>query len=162
MDTPGRRWPARRDTTSQHGPCRPQTIDCCACWSTSSSIPRHCSMGACSGGASLSPRTGIMSYARVAGHAAYRGGCVPRRRVEALRAPPGVAESPRPLEASPTEEVRAAPSPVNPLLVMTAPSAASRAPTTRRNRTHTIVQATAAPAEQPAADRHGVAHSLPE
>jgi DDE superfamily endonuclease len=61
-------------------------------------------------------------------------GDAPCRSAEALRARLGVGESSGPLEASPAEEVRAAPSPVAPLFVTTAPSDPSRAPTTRLNR----------------------------
>ena len=61
-------------------------------------------------------------------------GDAPCRSVAALRARLRVEESSGPLEVSPTEEVRAAPSPMAPLFVMTAPSDPSRAPTTRLNR----------------------------
>jgi hypothetical protein len=66
-------------------------------------------------------------------------GDAPCRSVAALHARLGVEESSGPLEASPAEEVQAAPSPVAPLFVMTAPSDPSRAPTTRLNRKLTIV-----------------------
>jgi Helix-turn-helix of DDE superfamily endonuclease len=61
-------------------------------------------------------------------------GDAPCRSMEALGARLGVEESSRPLEVSPAEETQAAPSPVAPLFVMTAPSDPSRAPTTRLNR----------------------------
>jgi Helix-turn-helix of DDE superfamily endonuclease len=65
-------------------------------------------------------------------------GDAPSRRVEALHACLGVEGPSLPRDTPPAEEVRAAPPPVAPLFVMTAPSDLSRAPTTRRNRKRVI------------------------
>jgi Helix-turn-helix of DDE superfamily endonuclease len=58
-------------------------------------------------------------------------GDAPSRGVEALHARLAVEGPSRPLDTPPAAEVRAAPPPVTPLFVMTAPSAPSRAPTMR-------------------------------
>jgi hypothetical protein len=60
-------------------------------------------------------------------------GDAPSRSVEALSQQLGVEVPPLPLEASPAEELRAAPPPVAPLFVMTVPSDPSRALRTRLN-----------------------------
>jgi hypothetical protein len=61
-------------------------------------------------------------------------GDAPCRRVAALGARLGLDGPSLPLEAAPTDEGRTAPPPAAPLFVMMAPSAPSRAPTTRLNR----------------------------
>jgi Helix-turn-helix of DDE superfamily endonuclease len=65
-------------------------------------------------------------------------GDAPSRSMEALSQHLGVAAPPLPREASPAEELRAAPPPVAPLFVMTVPSDPCHAPTTRLNRKRTI------------------------
>jgi Helix-turn-helix of DDE superfamily endonuclease len=65
-------------------------------------------------------------------------GDAPSRSVEALHARLGVEGPSLPLDTPPAEEVRAAPPPVTPLFVMTAPSDPSRAPTMRLNRKRVI------------------------
>jgi Helix-turn-helix of DDE superfamily endonuclease len=61
-------------------------------------------------------------------------GDAPCRHVAALRAQWGLAGPLSPTEASPAEEVQAAPPSAVPLFVMTVPSDPSRAPRTRLNR----------------------------
>ena len=65
-------------------------------------------------------------------------GDAPSRSVEALHARLEVEGPSLPLATPRAEEVRAAPPPVAPLFVMTAPSDPSRAPTTRLNRKRVI------------------------
>jgi hypothetical protein len=115
-------------------PCRPRKIGCCSSWSTSSSILRNCCMGACSGGTSPRRHNGFMSYCPC-----YAMPCA----VWALRpvgvCKPGVTAwgwQEHPCRWRPHRQTRSqAPHPQRPpLVVMTAPSDPSRAPTTRRHR----------------------------
>ena len=72
-------------------------------------------------------------------------GKAPSRRVEALHAGLGGEGPSLPRDTPPAEEVQAAPPPVAPLVVMTAPSDRSRAPTTRLHRTRVIAARTSGP-----------------
>jgi hypothetical protein len=66
----------------------------------------------------------------------------PSRHLEALREQLGVTEPPVPVAAVPDAERQAAPPSPAPLVVMTVPSAPSRAPGTRLNRKHVIAART--------------------
>jgi hypothetical protein len=138
----GRRRQARRETTDQHGPL-PTAEDrlvCLVVYLKQHPMPlRHGRVV----GLRQSQATPWMHVVLPVFWNALRAlGEAPSRRVETWCPHLGVEVPPLPREASPAEEIRAAPPPVAPLVGMTGPSDPCPAPRTRLNSNRTRAAST--------------------